>query len=372
MQQRGALRFHVRLLLVLTGILTMIGLVFIYSASSVFAAEKFSRSSYFLIKQSLFLLPSFCGFFIFASMPVAFWKRRAPLLFGGALALMALTLVPSLGVKVHGARRWLYFAGMSAQPSEFLKLFLFLYLGFFLDRKQTKVTSLLEGYVPFLAILGVAALFLFKQPDFGTIVTIFITAFMLFFVAQFRLLHLLVTGAVAMPLAGFAIYFATYRLRRILIFLNPWSDPQGKGYQIIQSLIAIGSGSIWGVGIANSRQKFFYLPMQHTDFIFSIIAEETGFIGCVIILLLYALFCYVGIKIAAQLTSPLAFYTTLGFILLISLQVAINLMVVSGMVPTKGLSLPFISYGGSALVANYCMLGLIVNFARNQRRTQND
>jgi cell division protein FtsW len=158
-----------------------------------------------------------------------------------------------------------------------------------------------------------------------------------------------------------------YRMNRILIFLNPWSDPQGRGFQIIQSLIAIGSGQTWGLGVSNSKQKFFYLPMQHTDFIFSIIAEETGFVGAVSIVVMYALFCFYGLRLILRIDDMFAFFTSLGFILFISIQAAINLMVTTGVVPTKGLSLPFISYGGTALISLLCMIGFIVNAIRSIR-----
>lgn len=363
-----SVRRNFRIILALALTLSLLGIIFIYSASSVFATERFARSSYFLIKQFTFFIPSMIGFFICAAVPLRWWKRGASFLYLCSLGAMVATMVPGIGLKVHGAQRWIQLGGMSMQPSEFLKIFLFLYLGFFLERKQEKITSFWHGYIPFLLVLGSSFLLLIRQPDFGTVVTIFITAFIMFFIVEFRTLHLGATIAAALPLAAVAIFFASYRLRRILIFMNPWSDPQGKGYQIIQSLIAIGSGSYWGVGIANSKQKYFYLPMQHTDFIFSIIAEETGFVGCLLIVLLYALFCYFGIRLAASLEDPFAFFTTLSFVVLISLQAIINMMVVSGMLPTKGLSLPFISYGGSGLIANFCMLGLIANFVRNQSK----
>jgi cell division protein FtsW len=167
---------------------------------------------------------------------------------------------------------------------------------------------------------------------------------------------------------GIALIFSeSYRLNRILIFLNPWTDPQGRGFQIIQSLIAIGSGDVWGLGISNSKQKFFYLPMQHTDFIFPIIAEETGFVGSSILVLLYFLFCYFGIRIVTKLKNIFALFTTLGFIVLISVQAVINLMVTTGLLPTKGLGLPFVGYGGTALLCLWCMLGLITNFVRSEK-----
>jgi cell division protein FtsW len=189
----------------------------------------------------------------------------------------------------------------------------------------------------------------------------------LFFVAEFKLSHLLVTILCTIPVGIFLIFSKAYRLNRILIFLNPWMDPKGKGFQIIQSLIAIGSGKWWGVGISHSAQKFFYLPMQHTDFIFPIIAEETGFVGSLFIVGFFALFCFFGLRLALRLESSFAFFTTLGFIILINLQAVINLMVTTGLLPTKGMGLPFVSYGGSSLLSLFCMMGLISNFVRSQK-----
>ncbi len=356
-----------KLLILLVLSLTCIGLIFIYAASSVFAAEKFSTAAYFLRKQLFSLIPALLGALFFAFIPLRILKPCTPYLFLGSLLVCSLTFISSAGLKIHGSHRWLYIGSYGFQPSEFLKLCLFMYLGFFLQRKESKVTSLMHGYLPFLCILGITFFVLLKQPDFGTVVTIFATALLLFFVAEFSMTHLITTILCSCPLVVAAIIWWPYRLQRVLTFFDPWSDPQGRGYQIIQSLIAIGSGNVWGLGIGNSQQKFFYLPMQHTDFIFSIIAEETGFIGVSIIMLLYMLFWLVGIKIALRFTDPFAFFTTLGFVMLLSLQALINFMVVSGMVPTKGLGLPFISYGGTALIASYCMIGLILNFIRHAR-----
>ena len=358
------LKYDLQFLFIIVGILTLIGIVFIYSASSVYAIEKFGSANYFLKKQLFFLIPALLSFFVFASVPLHLLKRYAPVLFLLSLFLTALTLFPFVGTRLHGSSRWIF--GTSLQPSEFLKFFLIIYLGFFLEKKQKRIHSFLHSYLPFLVVLGITFFILLKQPDFGSVVTIFSTALVLFFVAEFRLIHLFVTVLVTVPLGAFLIFSKAYRLNRILIFLNPWADPKGKGFQIIQSLIAIGSGSLWGVGISNSKQKFFYLPMQHTDFIFPIIAEETGFVGSCLIIILYFLFCYFGLKIALQLQNLFAFFITLGFIILITLQAAINLMVTSGLLPTKGLGLPFISYGGTSLVCLYCMIGLIANFARQQ------
>ncbi len=347
--------------------LTVIGLIFIYSASSVLALEKFGAATYFLKKQLFYCIPSLIGFCIFSFVPISFWKRWAPALFLVALALTALTLIPQFGLKVHGSNRWLSVGGVSGQPSEFLKLFLFMYIGFFLDRKQHVIRSFWQGYFPFWSILGLSFAVLLKQPDFGSVVTIFSTALMIFFVGRLQLTHLIYTMLLAVPAVVWLVLSKAYRLNRILIFLNPWNDPQGRGFQIIQSLIAIGSGHLFGLGISGSRQKFFYLPMQHTDFIFPIIAEETGFVGSICLLVLYSLLCLYGLRVALNIKDPFSFFTSLGFVIFMNLQAVINLMVAVGLLPTKGLSLPFISYGGTALMSFFCMLGFIVNASLNSR-----
>ncbi|MBU1008338.1 putative lipid II flippase FtsW [Candidatus Dependentiae bacterium] len=360
-------RRDTRILLAIASVLTLLGLVFIYSSSSVYALEKFGSAHFFLKRQALYLIPAFLSFLFFALAPIRFFKRYAPVLFLGSLLLTVMTLIPAFGFKVHGSYRWLRFAGISVQPSEILKFFLVIYMGFFIERKREYVTSLAHSYVPFLIVLGSTFFVLLKQPDFGSVVTLLMTAFILLFVADFKMVYLLVTMVSAVPIGIALIFSKTYRLNRILIFLNPWSDPQGRGFQIIQSLIAIGSGKVWGVGISNSKQKFFYLPMQHTDFIFPILAEETGFVGSCIMLILYFLFCYFGIRIAMQMKSMFAMFTTLGFVVLISLQAVVNLMVTTGLLPTKGLGLPFVSYGGTALLCLWGMMGLITNFARAEK-----
>ncbi len=368
--QFDRVRNDLRIFLTIVGLLTLIGLVFIYSSSSVFALEKFGEAHYFLKKQFVYFCLSLICFFIFATVPIDFWRRISPYLFLGALFLTALTLVPGFGLRCHGSNRWLRFGGLSLQPSEFLKVFLFMYIGFFLEKKQHTIKSFLHGYLPFLTVLGVSFVVLLKQPDFGSVVTIFVTSIVIFFVANFRMIHMLITLALTLPAGIFLIFSKSYRLNRILIFLNPWSDPQGRGFQIIQSLIAIGSGQLLGLGISNSKQKFFYLPMQHTDFIFPIIAEETGFVGSCIVIALYFLFLFYGLRLVLRFDRPFSFFTGLGFVVFITLQAVINLMVTAGLLPTKGLGLPFISYGGTALMGSFAMIGLIVNFARNTRATQ--
>jgi cell division protein FtsW len=208
---------------------------------------------------------------------------------------------------------------------------------------------------------------LLKQPDFGLTVTLLITSGIMLFVAHIPLLYLVSTIAALIPVLITLVVIRPYRLNRILSFLNPWSDPQGSGFQIIQSLIAIGSGGLFGLGIGQSKQKFFYLPMQHTDFIFSIIAEETGFFGAFIIIMLFIALIYFGLRLATRFNTPFSFFATTGFICLIGLETAINIAVATALAPTKGIGLPFISYGNSALIGNLIMIGLIMNMVHNEK-----
>ena len=373
METSNILRRDGRFFLFVSFLLTMLGLVFIYSSSSVYALEKFGSAHYFLVRHTIALFFALVAFFLCALVPIRFFKKYSPYFFFFSLFLTILTLLPFIGLRVHGSTRWLRLLGYSFQPSELLKVFFVMYIGFFIDRKSRQakggfnpLRSLLYVYLPFILILLTVSFVLLKQPDFGAVVTLLVTSLVLFFVADFRMVHLMVTLAAVVPIGVALICSRAYRLNRILIFLNPWADRHGRGFQIIQSLIAIGSGKLWGVGISNSKQKFFYLPMQHTDFIFPIIAEETGFVGSIILLSLYFLFCYFGIRIVTRLKNPFAMFTSLGFVVLISIQAVMNLMVTTGLLPTKGLGLPFISHGGTSLLCSWAMVGLIINFLRAQ------
>lgn len=364
---REKIRADLKILLTLTAGLIIIGLLFIYSSSSVYALEKLGSATYFVKKQLLGLLLGAGAMVVMRFVSLEFIKRASPYFFLGSLLLTALTLVPSLALRIHGSSRWLNLFGFAFQPSELLKISLIIYVAYFLTKKERKASSFVHGYLPFLTIIGLTCAVLLKQPDFGLTVTLSSTVFMLLFIAQFRAKHLLITFSLIVPAVTALIYFFPYRLKRILTFLNPWEDPQGAGFQIIQSLIAIGSGGFFGSGIANSKQKFFYLPMQHTDFIFSIIAEETGFFGALLLITFYLLFLYFGIRIAWQLKDQFALFVTLGFVLLTSLQAIINLCVATGLLPTKGIGLPFISYGNSSLICSLAMIGLIINCVNESR-----
>ncbi|MFT6765261.1 MAG: cell division protein FtsW [Alteromonas naphthalenivorans] len=358
---RSQLKSDLSTIICIVATLIVIGLLFIYSSSSVYALEKTGSSHYYLKRQMIGLGVGMLGFFIARFISLQFVYAMTPLFFWITWALTALTMIPKFAHTIHGSSRWLNIGGFSFQPSELLKIAFILYVARFLAKKEKKQFTFTGSYLPFLVMLGLVSVVLLNQPDFGMTVTLAVTSLTMLFIAQLPLTHLLLTFLACVPMVSLLIYTQPYRLRRIMTFLNPWDDPQGAGFQIIQSLIAIGSGSWWGSGISHSKQKFFYLPMQHTDFIFSIIAEETGFIGSCIILSLYLLLLYFGMKVAWQLKKTFPIYATLGLVILLSLQALINIFVATGLLPTKGIGLPFISYGNSSLVCSLAMIGLIAN-----------
>lgn len=365
MNGTGLIKRDIRLFVSLIGTLIVIGLLFVYSSSSIFSLEKFGSSYYFLKKQCIGIVLGIGGLLIIQLIPSSFIKRGAPFLFLLSLGITSLTLVPFISRHIHGSSRWISCGGIIWQPSELLKIAFILYLAYVLSKKQKKY-SFFYGFLPVMVIAFFPALILLRQPDFGLTITLCITALTMLFLASFHLRHLVMTVCFLIPTSILLIIIKPYRMQRILTFLNPWSDPKGSGFQIIQSLIAIGSGGFSGLGIAQSKQKFFYLPMQHTDFIFSIIAEETGFIGSCIIIFLYTSILYYGIKIARASADPFTQFVIMGFVILVNFQALINIAVTVGLVPTKGIGLPFVSYGNSALICNIWMVGIILNLLRNE------
>ncbi len=359
---------RIRTLHILLGtvaILLTIGMICIYSASSVLALTHYGYAHYFIRKQCVGLVLGLLMAISLQKISIKQLKIAAPYLFWGSLLLTAATLLPSISHLIHGSRRWLAIAGFSFQPSELLKVTLPLYIAAFLEKAYTNNTSRTTAYIVFGAIVSTTSFILLMQPDFGLTVTLLTTVLALLFIAQFNLRHIAyLVGGLGM-VSILLIALRPYRIRRLLTFLNPWSDPRGAGFQIIQSLIAIGSGHWTGMGIGHSKQKFFYLPMQHTDFIFAIIAEEIGFIGCLFLISIYCIFLYTGVRLATLMPTFFAQLTIAGYIIVIGLQTIINLAVATGLAPTKGMGLPFISYGNSALIASSIMIGIITLLARD-------
>lgn len=354
------LKYDFRIFSLVTVTCIILGIIFVYSSSSFFAFEKFQQPFYYVKKHILGILFGMIGFYIIKKIPLQFFEQTSFFLHITTIALTAATLTP-LGYKVYGAQRWLNLYGFLFQPSEILKITTVLYLASFLSRKKIVDKNIYNTVIPLLAILGAMSVLLLKQPDFGCMITLCATTMIMLFIANLPIRYFAGTIAAAIPAIFLLIYTQPYRWQRIITYLNPWEDPQGSGFQIIQAMIAEGSGGTWGTGIAQSKQKFLYLPMQHTDFIFAIIAEEIGFIGSLFLLTLCTLFIWFGFKISWKLQDTFAKYLVQGITTVISLQFVINLFVATGLAPTKGIGLPFISYGNTALVCNIAMIGFIAS-----------
>jgi len=358
------------ILLTATALLTIIGLIFIYSASSVFALEHKGDATFYLKRQSFGIFASLLVVLVMSHIPSQWIQTYSGLGFFIALILTLLPIVyPSCSLTIHGSSRWLSLVkGYSFQPSELLKVTFIPCIASLLANPSSHRNLSFKRIIGVLLLSGCASIILLLQPDFGQAFLLMTTALCLA-ALTYQSPYKLFLLAIPIGVMGIVLIMRQpYRLRRIMTFLYPWDDPRGAGFQIIQSLIAIGSGGMSGVGIAQSQQKYFYLPMQHTDFIFSIISEETGFIGAVLIIILYLCILYSGIRLASHMRQTWQTITVAGITILISLEALINLAVTTGTAPTKGLGLPFVSYGISSLIGHSCMIGIIMACARAHQR----
>ncbi|RYL92874.1 stage V sporulation protein E [Sporolactobacillus sp. THM19-2] len=355
--------FPDRFFLLITFILLITGLVMVYSASEVSAAHKFGDTFYFLKRQLLFASVGVICLFVVMNIDYRTWKKWSHIGILLCYGLLLLVLIPGVGLSRGGASSWLGIGAFSIQPSEFMKVALIIYLARFLSERQQDLPSFRKGLLP--ALFPVLAAFglIMLQPDLGTGMVLVLTCTMMIFVAGARIKHFLFMGAAGcMGIAGLIIS-APYRLQRLTSYVDPWQDPGKSGFQIIQSLLAIGPGGLMGFGLGESRQKFQYLPEAQNDFIFSIISEELGFIGSVGVLMLFCLLLWRGIRIA--MSAPDLFGTLLaaGITGMIAIQVMINIAVVIGLIPVTGITLPFLSYGGSSLTLILISIGILLNIS---------
>ncbi len=355
------------MLLIPTIILFGLGLVVIYSASSFLAGHKLGDSYFYLKKQVLFGLSGLFMMVMAKNIPVTFYRKIVyPALVISFILLLGL-FIPGIGKTVGGACRWLSFAGFSIQPSELAKISLAVYIAYSMSKKGVDMSSFSKGLLPHVLIVGSFMVLIVLQPDLGTTVIIGCWMLVLLFVGGLSMIQLLSMVIISCPVVLWLITHADYRLKRWSTFLNPWEDPQGMGFQIIHSFLAFGSGGIFGVGLGNSKQKLLYLPEPHTDFIFSIVAEELGLVGVGTIIILFALLILRGIKISLDAPDLYSSYLALGISTLFGLQVIINMGVVMGLLPTKGLTLPFMSYGGSSLMVNLIFIGMLMSISARRQ-----
>jgi cell division protein FtsW len=347
-------------------LLAGIGIVMVYSASSSISMETHNNLFFYMKKQAFFLGISLCVMFVTASFPYRLYRSFSYIILFAASTLLVAVLVPGLNVKAGGAHRWLNFGGLTFQPAEFAKLALILFLGYSLSKKQDMIRLFSVGFVPHAFIFGIFACLIIIQPDFGTIVVMGMITWGMMFIAGVRIWHLLAPLPLLVPVIYFLVVKVEYRLERILSFVNPWDDPYNTGYQITHSLKAFGSGGLFGKGIGLGMQKMHYLPEPHTDFIFSIIGEELGLVGVIVVLSLYLILLLKGINIAKTSESIFGAITAAGLTIYIGVQVIINTGVALGVLPTKGLTLPFISYGGTSLVINMAAMGILMNIGASR------
>ncbi len=346
----------------------LIGLIMIYSASSIWAEYKTGSSFYYVIRQILFFILGLIGYITASKINYQRWKKYANIIFFLCLILLILVLIPGIGIVRGGARSWIGIGEFSIQPAEFMKLGLIIFTSKFLANNEGIMRKNKYFYLYMIIIISIFGLIML-QPDFGSGMILILSIIMLLFIGGFQIKNLII-GIIFSGIAlSLLIITAPYRLDRITSFLDPWTDPLGTGFQIIQSLYAIAPSSLFGYGLFKSKQKFFFLPEPQNDFIFAIICEELGIVGGLFVVSLFFILIYIGYKLSLSCKDLFACYLSFGFSSLLLVQVFINISVVIGLIPVTGVTLPFISYGGSSLVISMFMMGIINNILHTADKT---
>jgi cell division protein FtsW len=340
----------------------------VYSASYIFADERTGDGFTYIKKQLLYAVLGFGAFFVSSRIPHSRWYRWAPAALFTVLTLLVLVMVPGIGARAGGAQRWINLGIFRFQPAELAKLVGVMFVARQLLRHQRELYDFRKGVIAPVALLIPVMVLLLLQPDFGSTALLAGTTFILMYIAGVRPLYLfggLFSGAAA---SAALIITSPYRMARVMTFIDPWRDPAGKGFQVIQSMLGLHNGSLLGQGLGNGKEKLFFLPEAHNDFIFAVIGEELGFVGVAAVILAYILFIYRGLKISwnalDQRQDRFGFYLGCGISIILGLQAFINMAVVMGLLPTKGLTLPLISYGGSALTLNLFSIGILYSISK--------
>jgi cell division protein FtsW len=340
--------------------LVFIGVVMVFSASAIVSHEKFDTSYLFLIKQIIWTVMGVFLMLVLARIDYNKLQKfsRPLMVFSFSLLVLVLLIEPG------EIKRWLRFGMVNFQPSEMAKICLILYIADVLDRKGSKLQDFKKGLLPILIVAGVFLILIYAEPDLGTAVILGLVVLAMLFMGGVRLSHLLSLVLASIPLLYFAVFHVGYRRERILTFINPWADAQRIGYQIVQALLALGSGGFFGKGLGASRAKLFFLPEPYTDFIFSIIGEELGFLGASLIIFLFVIIAWRGLHIATRAPNQFGNLLAAGITFLITFQAVLNISIVTACLPTKGITLPFLSYGGSSLVFSLAGVGILLNISR--------
>lgn len=355
-----------RLLFFSVIVIGIFGIVMIYSASAIWAEYKFQDPFKFVKSQSLFFILGIIMCLIVSRIPPDTWKKHANKILLTCFILLILVLVPGIGTVRNGSRSWFGIGGLGVQPSEFAKIGLIIFVSKYLSQNQKDLRDIKKGVLPILFVIGFFFILIMLEPDFGTAMVIVLTLVSLIFISGVKVSFFVKIGLVGLMGIVALIIIAPYRMARIVSFLNPWSDPLGSGFQIIQSLYAIGPGGLLGQGFLNSHQKHFYLPEPQTDFIFSIISEEFGFLGVLIVVSFFFFLFYRSVKISLKSTDLFQKFLIFGLSIGILIQATLNLCVVIGLIPVTGVTLPFFSYGGSSLLVTMTSIGMILSVSRRQ------
>jgi len=351
------------ILLLVTLILVTVGTAMIYSSSSIIALEKFKDGQYFLKKQIFFVILGLISMVLLTKIDYTTWKKAAYPGIILSLILLMLLFIPHVGLNRGGATRWLNLGVFSFQVSEMVKIGMVVFLAHLLARKAHLLKKFSRGVLIPSAITAVVISLILLEPDFGTAVIIASILILMLCLAGSRITHLMFLAAAFIPVGVWLIFRKGYRLARLTVFLDPWKDAGNSGFQIIQSLISFGSGGAFGVGIGDGMQKLFYLPQPHTDFILSIIAEESGFIGVSMVIILFSIFVFRGFMIAMKAPDLFGTLLAAGLTMVIAMESFINIAGVMGLIPLKGLALPFLSYGGSSFVMSMIAVGILLNIS---------
>lgn len=348
--------------------LLAIGVAMVYSAGAIYAADVRGDEMYYIRRHAVFACLGLSAMAVTAAIPYQSWRPWTYPLLLLVGVLLVLVLVPRVGVTMGGATRWLRVAGIHFQPSELAKLSLVLYLAYSLEKKQSHIGTFAIGILPHLLFSGLILALILVEPDFGSTMTLAAILFVMMFVAGVKLRHLAALLAVGLPAAWLVLMGAEYRRARLVAFMDPWAHKADSGFQLIQSWLALRAGGLVGTGMGESSQKLFYLPAAHTDFILSVIGEEFGLLGVATVLGLFAVFVFRGVRICLDAPDLFGRLLGIGLSVLVGLQATINMAVVTGLLPTKGLTLPLISYGGSSLVLTLAMIGILLNVTGQTRR----
>ncbi|HEY3354759.1 MAG TPA: putative lipid II flippase FtsW [Polyangia bacterium] len=357
-------RGHDLVLFATVALLVILGVVMVYSASAVFARSKYHDAAYFLRRDLGYAAVGFVAMWIGAQIDYSIYRRAAYPLLAVAIGLLAVVLVA--GTRTNGATRWFRLGPASFQPAELAKIALWIYLAYSIAKKTDQIKSFTVGFLPHFMVCGIMAALLLKQPDLGTAVVLLATTIIVLFVAGAKLGYILVAALAIAPVGWKMIVGTPWRLKRILAFLDPWQFRRDVGYQISESLISIGSGGIFGLGLGDGKQKLFFLPEAHTDFIGAIIGEELGLVGLCGLMALFGVLTWRGLRAAYLARDSFGRYLAFALTANFAVQALINFGVVMGLLPTKGLTLPFVSYGGTSLVISMFAAGILLNISTGQ------